>query len=264
MEEVKILEYNVLHGFHLSEKPFSLEKERLKKAKEIISDEDPDILAITEACYGGENPFDVHLNYKRVFGFPYAFFGKWGNFEWGNCLLSRYPLEAELVEFGNRTAIRGKVFLGNRVVRIDLIHPSPEISDNEKINLIKPFLKSRKGLYFLAGDFNSISDEDKYNRELLLEAFKKFERNPARSVNRLMKRRFIPYLREAGLKDTFSKSSRKPTIPSKMHMTDKNSSMRIDFIFSSPDVKVKKTKVIRNKLSDFASDHYPIAGTYRI
>lgn len=263
-KEIKIMNYNVLHGFHQTSPPFALEEKRLEATKKIIKKENPDILVLTEACYGEPNPFNVILDYKKIFNFPYGYFGKWGEHEWGNFLLSKYPIECKTVPFGTRTAIRSKILINNKVVYLDIIHPYPDWTEDEKIADVKPLLKKIKKFYFLVGDFNSVSDEEFYDRKKLIKAFRSFYKNHTEAVDRILERKFIPYLKSVGLKDTFDKNSRSYTIPTGLYGKDKSSAMRIDFIFASPDVESLETKVIKNKLSEYASDHYPIVGRFKI
>ena len=264
VKKIKIMNYNILHGFHKVEPPYSLEKERLKNAQGIISQENPDILVLTEACYGGENPFDVFLDYKKIFNFPYGFFGKWGEYEWGNFILSKYPIEAKTIPYGERTAIKSKIDINGKEIFLDVIHPSPFWNEEDKIKFTKNILEKNPKNYFLVGDFNSISEEDKYDKNTLINGFKKFDKTPEKSVNKLLERKFISWLKSLGLKDTARKSSRVSTVPTKIYGKNLDSSLRVDFIFSSKDINVIDTKVIKNKLTDFSSDHYPVVGTYEV
>ncbi|MDE1849051.1 MAG: endonuclease/exonuclease/phosphatase family protein, partial [Nanoarchaeota archaeon] len=250
------MNYNVLHGFHQSFPPFALEEKRLEAAREIVKKENPDILVLTEACYGGPNPFNINIDYKSLFNFPQGFFGKWGDYEWGNFLLSKYPLKCKIVPFGTRTAIRSRISVNDKEIYLDVIHPYPSWTENEKIAFTKSILKNIKTPYFLVGDFNSLSDEDKYDKERLVRGFAKFEKEPVQAVNRIWEKKFIPWLRAQGLVDTFSTSSRKITVPTKIYGNGQESAMRMDFIFASPDIKTLETRVIKNKDTDSASDHY--------
>ncbi len=77
------MNYNILHGFYQTKPPFKLEEDRLKKAKLVVEQESPDILSLTEACYGGENPFGIFMDYKKIFGYKYGYFGRWENLNGG-------------------------------------------------------------------------------------------------------------------------------------------------------------------------------------
>lgn len=262
--EIKIMNYNILHGFHNINPPFQLEEKRLEAAKKIISKENPDILILTEACYGGPNPFNINMDYKKIFNYLYGYFGKWGENEWGNFLLSKYPIQCKTIPFGERTALRSRISIDNKKIYLDIIHPHPKWTEDKKIELTKPILKKIKEPYFLIGDFNSISDEDFYDRKTLIKGYMKFDKTPTQSVDKILERKFIPYIKSVGLKDTFDKSSRNYTVPTGIYGKGKSSAMRMDFIFASPEIKSLETKVIKNKLTEYASDHYPIIGRYKI
>ena len=236
----------------------------MELAKKVVDKENPDIIVLTEACYGGPNSFNVNMDYQKIFNYPYGYFGKWGEYEWGNFLLSKYPIKCKTIPFGERTAIQSEISVDNKKIYLDIIHPYPEWIEDEKIEFTKLLLKKIKKPYFLVGDFNSLSDEDVYERKKLIKGFKKFYKKPIQAVDRLLERKFIPYLKSVGLRDTFDKDSRSYTIPTGIYGKDKSSAMRIDFIFASSDVESLETKIIKNKLTEFASDHYPIVGRYKI
>ena len=261
--EVKIMNYNILHGFYQTAYPFELEKNRLEKAKQIVKKENPDILILTEACYGGKNIFGIFMDYKKIFNYKYGYFGKWGEFEWGNMILSKYPIQAKTVGLADRTAIRSEIKIKEKTIHVDVIHPSPDLNEKEKIETIKPLLKNIKEQYILSGDFNSLSDEDKYDKDRLIKGFKTFTKNAEKIINEMLKDGFIRYLRKMGLKDAFPKNKRQSTIPTKKYRTG-NSDVRIDHFFVSEKIKVEDARVIKNELTENASDHYPIVGIFNI
>jgi len=264
--KIKIMNYNIRHGFHTLNFPFKLEKERLKKAKKIIKKEDADILILTEACYSEKNIFKILIDYKKIFGYKYAHFGKWGKYEWGTLILLRYPIKAKTIKLSKRTAIKSEIKIKNKTLYIDVIHPSPKLTEEQKIENIKPVLKNIKSPYILTGDFNSLSDDDKYNKRKLIEGFKTFEKDPEKVVNELLKTNFIKYLKKQGLIDAFPKKDKKPTVPTKKYKTG-NTDIRIDYFFIKKDekkMKIVETKTIKNKFAEEASDHYPILITIQI
>lgn len=252
------MQYNILHGFHGVVTPFQFEEERLKAAKEVVRQENPDILALTEAAYGGSNPFGIRMDYAEIFGYPYSYFAPRGNYEWGNCLLSKFPIQGETITLPNRTALRVKANLGTKILTVDIFHPDINITEDERVDAIKPLLANIPDCYILTGDFNSISDEDQYDKEKMLAGFKRFDKNPELSVAELFRRKLVPYVKSQGLKDAFSPETRHYTIPTNMCSTIKDSAMRIDYFFVPSKMKILKTKVVINDLTERASDHYPI------
>ena len=249
---IKLMNYNICYGFHSPGPNPQLDKERLELAKKIVNYEAPDILIFTEACFG------KFMDYKNLFQFKYGYFGPWSK-EWGNCLLSNYPLKAELAPFGNRTAIRATINIQGKELHMDIIHPDPENTDDDYIRATLPLLKSMKTPYIITGDFNSLSDEDKYKKSSLLKGFQSFAgKKTEYLVNKLLQRKFIPFIKSQGLLDALPKSKRKYTIPTNLLSKDKSSAIRIDYFFISEDIKVIDAETIQNSQTEKASDHYPI------
>src|SRR3989338_5916199 len=121
-----IMSYNIERGFHTSD--HILEEHRLQAAQRAVKYVKPDILALTEASYGGPNSQGIRTDYQQIFQFPY---GQWGGYrvfgprhgdEGGNCLLSSFPLQAEVINFSHKGAVRGKFSLENKIVTVDVVH----------------------------------------------------------------------------------------------------------------------------------------------
>lgn len=113
----------------------------------------------------------------------------------------------------------------------------------------------------IMGDFNCISDRDVTIVQKTLES--EIQRLPQEQKNRfysvkekLVHRGAIRFLEAKGFVDAAKK--RQPTTP-----THKISPMffpflRLDYAFYTPDIAVASTRVIRNKLFDQTSDHFPL------
>ena len=69
----KILSYNIERGFHTRD--HVLDKKRLEAAQRIVAEIKPDILALTEACYGAPNTQQILMDYREIFCFAYGQFG---------------------------------------------------------------------------------------------------------------------------------------------------------------------------------------------
>ncbi len=263
---VKIMTWNALYGFHdysESAKRPKLAEDRLECAKEVVAAEKPDILVVTEACFAAKNSYREILDYKRAFKFQYAGYGQWQD-EWGNMVLSKFPVKFEVKNAGARTMLRTEISIDNKVLHLDVIHPLPSEGDASKILGYHQALNPRVTPYILTGDFNALSDEDAYDRKQLIKAFKEFDKFPEESVNRLLDISFIPWLRKTKLIDAMPFNERKPTIPTSLISKDKLSSMRLDYFFVDEDVDVVSAKTIQNELTEKASDHYPICMTIKL
>ena len=71
MVKLRVMNYNILHGFHSPDNPpfnppFELNEERLRAAQEAVKREDPDILVLTEACFGGEGYDGIRMVFHTM------------------------------------------------------------------------------------------------------------------------------------------------------------------------------------------------------
>ncbi len=254
------MNYNVLYGFHTPFDPKLFEPARLELAQKIVAQEKPDILVLTEACFALENWQQVKLDYALLFGFKHCFCAAFQpRSEWATCLLSKYPLTCEAVPFGTRQAIRALVAIKNKELHLDIIHPDPEHSDEEYCALSKPLLSTLKKSYIVTGDFNALSDEDSYDRAALVQGFHSFAGEKASLLaDKLLACKFIPFIKSFGLRDLMPIKNRKCTIPTDLLNKDKTAGIRIDYFFASKDVICKDAWIVKNELSEKASDHYPV------
>ena len=257
---IKLLGYNILHGFHSLKAPFILENKRIEAAKEVVRQINPDILVLTEACFTNNNGFNMNMNYGRIFDYPYYAISNHAK-EWGSAVLSRYPIiNASDFSMDKRGFLRSSLDLGHKLVNVDVVHPHPELLEIEKAKFMKACLRDFKTPYILTGDFNACSRQDNYNIERLVEGFRKFHPEPDKKVSDLMQRLTIDEVIRHGLVDSFiaAKSDFDFTIPTDFLSKDKASGIRIDYIFCSEDFKVIDADIIKNKYSEGASDHYPV------
>ena len=264
--KIKIMNYNILHGFHQINAPFALEEKRLKAAQEIVSQENPDILVLTEAKYGRKNIYGIKMDYVKIFGYPHSYFSP-NEYEYGNMILSKFPIAGKTIPLSKRTGLKAQINLNGKILNIDVFHSYPDLTEDEKIESIKPLLNEIKENYILTGDFNSLSDEDYYDREELIKGFSKFDKSPEARADRFLERKLIPYIKSHGLKDAFSPKTRTFTLPTSTYgygASKKEAAMRIDYFFISSKINVLKTKVIKNYLTEKASDHYPIIGVFEL
>ena len=254
------MNFNVCHGFCSSEPPFKIEEERIKAAQKLVINENPDILVLTEACFAKENSCRILINYQSLFNFPHYYHCPMGS-EWGAALLSKYPIkQAENYSMGQRLFFRTSLDIEHRTINLDIAHPHPDLSEWEKKMFFKNIIRDYKKPYILAGDFNSLSDEDSYDKEKLIRGFRVFDKHAEEKVEDLMKRLAIREIRTAGLVDTFTAKHRTfdYTVPTNSLSINKDSAMRVDYVFCSSDFNVINSYKIKGKHVERASDHYPI------
>lgn len=264
-----VLSYNIERGFH--SRNHHLEEERLHAAQRVVHEVKPDILALTEACYGGPNAQGLVMDYQQLFGFAYGAFAGYSNFgsrkgdEGGNCLLSRLPMESEAISLAYKSAVRGRVKLEDKILTIDVVHPSYSIDDAEKIRTLAPLLAMRKEPYILTGDFNTVHPEDTYDWDALLHELQQFNPEKAEQVIKNWQHpELIPWLLSLGLRDAFPPEKRMSTVPTLHAYGEPRTGVRMDFFFVSPEIRVIDAYVLKNSDTEIASDHYPIVGVFDV
>ena len=260
------MQYNIRTGFRSIEKPYNYELDRIDLAKEIVRKENPDILILNEAYFESENESKILMDYQKVFKFPFYVHGnsKEGLSPfWGCALLSKYPI----IEVNNKNRglggfFRSKINIKEKIMNLDITHisPIPYLSNKGQESCIKQILKDKKENYILAGDFNSLSPKDNYKESTLVDAWAKFEKNAKKLIKQMLKRDAIKSVLLSGLIDTYKVKNIEFdfTIPTNFLSKDKSSGIRIDYIFCSKEFEVLDSGIIKNNLTEQASDHYPI------
>ncbi len=264
-----LLSYNIERGFH--SRDHVLEEKRLQAAQRVVAEVKPDIVALTEACYGRENTQGILMDYKALFGFEYGKFGGFNIFgpnksdEGGNCLLSKFPMQGEAVTLKYKGAVRGRIELDERVLMVDVVHPSYSIADVEKISTLRPLVENRSEPYILTGDFNTVHPDDAYDWDAVRAGLMKFNAQKADwVVENWQNPKLVPWLFEQRLCDAFAVARREPTVPTPYGSDYWPSGVRMDFFFHSPGIRVLDAYVLKNKDTEIASDHYPIVGVFEI
>jgi endonuclease/exonuclease/phosphatase family metal-dependent hydrolase len=275
---LKVMYYNILHGFHSekyqssSNQPFIFHPQRLIAAKQAINNESPDVLVLGEAAFG--KPFfekasgkTIHIDYQNEFNFEYyCYVSK--DYEWGTAILSRFPIQNLKDETTDkRTFIKCEIVGPN--IFLYITHPHPILSEIEKEKFIDDRLRNLKKPCLLVGDFNSLSDDDIYEEEKLTKAFIKVMGEKAKiKIKDMLQCLTIKAVKKHGLLDTFILDKKpKPwdyTIPTDFLSPDKNSGIRIDYIFCSPEIKVIEAEIVKNQWTEKGSDHYPVTAVLNI
>lgn len=268
---LKIGWYNVLRGFH-NKKPdgsFVFEPKRLQAALGVISIMNPDILFIGEGDFNPlckiKGPKIKTVDYQREFNFPYAYYSKPDETSRkGEVILSKFPIGINNLSAKDMTHLKTWFTIEGQKINIDVIHPYPTISEKEKAEWIGKILDKKEEPYILLGDFNALSPRDRYKFDVLVKDFTAFsgnkelaESNASGALSSLMIKKVI----SSGLTDSYyvCNNTYSSTIPTKRYnATDNKTGMRIDYIFCSKTIRVLKSGIVKNKLTDMASDHYPI------
>lgn len=155
-----------------------------------------------------------------------------------------------------------KIKVQTKLLNLDVVHvsPVPYLSSKKQESFLKTVLKNKKENYILSGDFNSLSPSDKYNKKEMVKSWSKFEKNAGEIVEEMLKRDAIKFVLFKGLFDTYKIRNKSFgfSVPTDFLSKDKSSGIRIDYVFCSREFKVLNSGIIKNKLTQEASDHYPI------
>lgn len=268
-----VMSYNVLYAFHEREGPsLRARPERQAAAREVVRAVAPDLLAITEAGYCLPRHRMMRPDYEGLFGLPHCAVGGFEG-DFGHCLLSRWPiLSAETLPLGDSgggvttSALRCSVDCDGTVIWVDVVHPSPHVSETARTEGFVELLDSRRAPYLLLGDFNALSDEDPYDEATLIAQMQPYLARPQELARRMLDRQLIASIRARGLADTMPRDRRVHTIPTPLHRphATQGAQLRIDYIFTSPEFVVEDAEVIHRPPADAASDHYPIVARVRL
>ncbi len=267
---MKILSYNILNGFCGDRHPFIIDKERMESAIKIIEREKPDVIVLLEAYFW---PFAKQVDLKdmkKVFSEIYDEYANlnYFDFRWAPIILSKYPITSfDISKLKYKiNHIRAEIKKGKKIITVDGFHPYPSVSEEKKSRFLKDTIKNEN--YIIAGDFNSISPEDKYNKGKLFRGFRSFMiRKGKQKVRELLKCTAIKTLLEKNLIDSYKTKNPKKTestMPSDLRSKNKDSSIRIDYIFNSKDIEVIDAKIIKDPLTEKASDHYPVFAELKV
>lgn len=271
MKEIKVMNYNILNGFCNDFPPYKLNPEKMNNAVKIIKEQNPDILVLTEAYFW---PFAKKINFKNIPTIfkemynDYTSLAK-GSFRWAPIVLSKYPVKdfnSSLSKY-QLNHMRALIQINDELVTIDAFHPHPDTTEKQKAEFLKSILKNKNSKYILAGDFNALSPEDNYDKQKLINGYKNFMGSKAQSkIENMLKGLSIGTILNNSLVDSYKTENQNNsfTMPTNMRSKNKDSAVRIDYIFCSKDIKPLNSEIIKNKLTEKASDHYPITSTLEI
>lgn len=259
--------YNVLYAFHERQGDTMLfQEERARAVREVVRAYAPDILGVTEAVYcGAGRGWLIRPDYATMFGMAHVHASGFDG-DWGNCLVSRFPIRhAECLPLGGgrrqvtSSALRATLDCDGREVHVDVVHPSPAITEAERVAAFAPLLATLQRPYLMIGDLNALSDEDPYDHATVVSQLTGHVDQPAALAARMLDRQLVATVRAHGLHDV-APPGRRHTLPTRLprpHATQ-GARLRLDYIFTSDDFRAERVEVIENEATDRASDHYPL------
>jgi endonuclease/exonuclease/phosphatase family metal-dependent hydrolase len=259
--------YNLLYAFHERVgDTMLLQEDRCGPAAAVVRACAPDIIGVTEAVYCGSGRGRLlRPDYARMFGLPHVHAAGFDG-DWGNCVVSRFPIRhSECLPLGGgrlgvtSCAVRVTLDCDGRDVHVDVVHPSPSITETERVEAFRPLLASLKRPYLMIGDLNALSDEDPYDQATLVKELTGHVKDPEAHAKRMLDRQLVALIREHGLRD-IAPAGRRHTLPTRLprsHATQ-GARLRLDYIFTSEEFRAGQAEVIENETTDRVSDHYPI------
>ncbi|MFC1687213.1 endonuclease/exonuclease/phosphatase family protein [Patescibacteria group bacterium] len=244
--------YNILNGA----------VETLPQIIEVVKKESPDFLMLNEANTFAKNNNALLKEFAVKTGFPYFKISLSGEGDWHIAVFSKYPLKnIYMLKPLARACIIATIESIYGPISIASLHLTPYTEDLRQpeiesiIAYQKPF--SHK---ILMGDMNSLSRNDGYKDNII----KDFDEIRIRKFTTNGKLRFdiIDKILKAGYHDTAQLLEKNidTTVPTLSKVGTKHSPMRLDYIFLSKSLLpfLQSYKVIKNKITNLASDHYPV------
>lgn len=263
---LKIIEYNILNGLCSEERPFKTDKKRKDALIKFLEKEKPDILILCEASVWPMAKQDSFGDFAKLISELCDQSGQKEDFRWAPAIFSRFPISAKNLSSYYKSFVRCSIGIGRKSLNVDVVHPNPALSEKEREDFFRRALKGRKDPYIIAGDFNSLHPKDHYDKKMLIEGYKKFmnEGGEAKAED-IMRAKAMGTVMEAGLIDSHLEHNEQDfTVPTDWRNKNKDSAVRLDYIFCSDDIKVIDSGIIKNDFSENASDHYPIFAVLQI
>jgi endonuclease/exonuclease/phosphatase family metal-dependent hydrolase len=263
----RVMTYNILYSCHeRAGDEYVFQSRRADAVQAVVAAEAPDVLALTEAVYCDARGRKLRLDLVAMFGLPHLYSDGTAG-DWTNCVLSRFPITAmSRLPLGvspngvEQSALRVTLTTDAGPVRLDVVHPSPHISEAERVEAFKPLFLPTVEPRIVAGDFNALSDEDAYTMATLVEQLTPYTKDPAAIAATMLDRQLLRAGRAHGLRDALPLEARTHTLPTRLsrpHATQ-GAKLRIDYVLVTGALQARAGRVVQSEAADRASDHYPV------
>jgi len=237
--------------------------DRLESIVSIVNTENPDILVVNEANGFEEDNNKILNQFAIETGFPFYHMELCGDGDsYHAAVFSKYPLKKiDTVHPLTRAGILAVIDTEFGELAVFGTHLSPE-SEEWRLKEAALIIKSLQQYpnRIVVGDLNSLSPQDNYPESLI----EHFHPGQIRKFTVDGKVRFdvIKTFLNSGLNDPAVLSGRQAdiTAPTALNRHSEHSNMRLDYILLS-DSLVKNDviyRVIKNELTEHASDHFPV------
>ncbi len=252
---MKVIYINVFNGCK--------DSARFRNLINFVKKADPDVLGLSELNGWDYKDFTKLRRFKRETGIRYSAYLKSSSGS-SLALLSKTPLRKARV-------LQGKMWHGVVIAeikakglgcRVAVTHLAYQNEDRRLVDV--SFLLGALGAMrktILIGDMNSISPTDAAKPEPILKRLRKA--GIAKFGTDGLRTDVIRELLTAGLIDSARLSRKSPgrSVPTKSNTDfDHAVPLRLDYTFVTKDLKsrVRSAQVVRTRLTDRISDHYPV------
>lgn len=249
---MKLMSYNILDGG----------LDRLPLIIDAIKKEAPDYLTINEANTFAKDDNKILKDLAQQIRLPYFDIALSGEYDYHVAAFSKYPFKKVIkLQPLMRACVVAVVETEIGVISIASLHLTPYSEDlrHPEIDLI---IKSQQQYEnrILMGDMNSLSKYDNYDPQMMQTfnegQLKKFTTNGEfrfDAINKMLSVGYYDVAKEL-------KKNNDTTVPTPANEDASHSSMRLDYIFVSKPLlsHIASYSVIKNGITNKASDHYPI------
>lgn len=245
--------YNILDGG----------ENRLESIAQIVTDENPDILSINEA-----NEFHLNDNEKlkslgAMTGMPFYHLACSEQSEYHVATYSKKPfLSAYDIRPLSRAGVRVTVNSSIGEIAIVGTHLS-YFSEEERLREISTIFEALKNYdhKVIMGDLNSLAEIDNYDQDRLLPSFTASQIRKFTDSKQLLFD-VVKRIENQGFHDAArtARSENVNTVPTGSNIDSSHSSFRLDYVFMSENLNERMAdyRVVKNEMTELASDHYPV------
>lgn len=237
-------------------------EERLPLIINAIKKESPDYLTINEANTFAKDDNKILKEISQQIGLPYFDIALSGEYDYHVAIFSKFPIKkVHKLQPLMRACIVSLIETEFGELSIASLHLTPYSEDlrHPEIDKIIDFQKQYNNR-ILMGDMNSLSRHDDYNSGIVNE----FNEQQLKKFTTDGKLRFdaIDKILSTEYYDTAQqlRKNKEFTVPTPANKDDAHSVMRLDYIFVSQSLlpRLESYTVVKNELTNKASDHYPI------
>ncbi len=244
--------YNILNGGEAG----------LDLVIDVVKKESPDYLTINEANTFASDDNKVLKDFASKTGFKYFELALSGEYDYHVAALSKYPLkQVHKLQPLMRACVISVIETEFGEISIASLHLTPYTEDlrHPEIDLILDYQSKSKNR-ILMGDMNSLSPDDNYNPNIVKDfnemQFKKFMTDGKLrfdAISKILSHGYVDSAVELG-------KNKEYTAPTSINEYSAHSNMRLDYVFISETLveHLQNYRVVKNELSNKASDHYPV------